>query len=330
MNEPAYIAGVLLEVKILSRESVKFRTSIGGQALMEGILMRGVDKQAIVVRKPDGELESRVEPIRALRQKYPILGWPFIRGSVNFVETLVNGVKALMYSAEFLPEEEVEEPSKVDKWFEKHLSGEKAEKAIIGFSVFMGIIISVGLFFLLPTIIAGFFAKYVESRILRNLIEGVIRIVIFLAYIILSSRVKEIKRVWMYHGAEHKTIFCYEKGLELTVENARTQPRLHPRCGTSFLFIVMIVSILVTSVVSWSTVWLRMLIRIALLPVIVGISFELIKYAGRHDNILTTVLSAPGKALQLVTTAEPDDSMLEVAIESLKLVLPDEEGTDRW
>ena len=243
---------------------------------------------------------------------------------------MVHGVRALTYSAGFLPDEEVEEPSKLDKWIEKHLGGEKAEKFLTGFSVFLGLVLAVGLFFLLPTVIAGLFSGFVTSRVLRNLIEGVIRIVIFLAYIILASRMKEIKRVWMYHGAEHKTIFCYEKGKELTVENARGQSRLHPRCGTSFLFIVMIVSILVTSVVSWSNVWIRLVLRIALLPVIMGISYELIKYAGRHDNVLTKILSAPGKALQLVTTAEPDDSMLEVAIESLKLVLPDEAGTDKW
>lgn len=318
------------EATTLSKEKVKFCTSIGGQALMEGILMRGVDREAIVVRKPDGTLEKKVEPLNPLRKRYPILGWPLVRGCVNFVESMVHGVKALMYSAEFLPEEEIEEPSKLDLWFEKHLSGEKAEKAVIGFSVFLGIILAVGLFFMLPTIITGLFAKYVKSRILRNLIEGVIRIAIFLIYIVLASKMKEIKRVWMYHGAEHKTIFCYEKGLELTPANARLQSRFHPRCGTSFLFIVMIVSILVTSVVSWSNVWIRMILRIALLPVIVGISYEIIKYAGRHDNPLTAVLSAPGKALQHVTTAEPDDSMLEVAIEALKLVLPDEKGADKW
>ena len=179
-------------------------------------------------------------------------------------------------------------------------------------------------------VLAGLFAKFVKSRILRNLIEGVIRIVIFLTYIILASKMKEIKRVWMYHGAEHKTIFCYEKGLPLTPENAMAQSRFHPRCGTSFLFLVMIVSILVTSVVSWTNVWIRLLLRIALLPVIVGISYELIKYAGRHDNVLTAVLSAPGKALQRVTTAEPDESMLEVAIAALKEVIPEETGRDKW
>lgn len=314
----------------MSKDNVKFRTSIGGQALMEGILMRGPDKQAIVVRKPDGELETKVEPVKALRQKFPILGWPFIRGSVNFVETMVNGVKALTYSASFLPEEETEDPSKLDLWLDKHLGGEKAEKAVIGVSVFLGIILAVGLFFLLPTVLAGLFAKFVKSRILRNLIEGVIRIVIFLAYIILASKMKEIKRVWMYHGAEHKTIFCYEKGLPLTPENAMAQSRFHPRCGTSFLFLVMIVSILVTSVVSWTNVWIRLILRIALLPVIVGISYELIKYAGRHDNVLTAVLSAPGKALQRVTTAEPDESMLEVAIAALREVIPEEAGRDKW
>ena len=313
----------------MSKEQVKFCTSIGGQALMEGILMRGPDKQAIVVRKPDGELETKVEPVKALRQKYPILGWPLIRGPVNFVETMVNGMRAMTYSIEFMPDEEIEEPDKLDLWLQKHFSGEKAEKAVIGVSGFLGILLAIGLFFMLPTILTGLVADLVPN-FLRNIIEGAVRIVIFLIYIILASKMKEIKRVWQYHGAEHKTIFCYEKGLELTVENCRVQPRLHPRCGTSFLFIVMIVSILVFSVVTWSNVWIRLILRLVLLPVVIGISYELIKYAGRHDNIITTILSAPGRALQLVTTAEPDDSMLEVAIESLKLVIPEEQGTDKW
>ncbi len=312
------------------KNDVKFRTSIGGQALMEGILMRGPEKQAIVVRKPDGELVSRVEQVNSLKDRYPILGLPLIRGTVNFISSMVNGVKAISYSAEFLPEEEQGEPDKLDLWLEKHLSGEAAEKAIIGVSVALGIVLSVGLFILLPTVLAGLVARWVGSGLLRNLIEGVLRIAIFLTYIVLASKMKEIKRVWMYHGAEHKTIFCYEKGLPLTVENCRAQPRLHPRCGTSFLFIVMIVSILVFAVVTWSNIWLRMALRILLLPIVVGISYEIIKYAGRHDNWLTAILSAPGKALQLVTTAEPDDSMLETAIEALRQVIPEEEGKDRW
>lgn len=307
-----------------------FRTSIGGQALMEGILMRGPTKQAIVVRKPDGELEEKVEELHPVRKKYPILGLPFIRGTVNFIETMVDGVKALTYSASFLPEDEQEEPDKLDLWIEKHFPEEKAEKLIIGLSVALGIMLSVGLFILLPTILAGLFSKFIGNGILRNVIEGVLRIAIFLLYMWLVSKMKEIKRIWQYHGAEHKTIHCYEHGLPLTVENARVQTRLHPRCGTSFMFIVMIISILVFSLVKWSNVWMRMLMRIVLLPVVVGISYEIIKYAGRHDNWLTAILSAPGKALQHLTTAEPDDSMLECAIRSLELVIPEEAGSDKW
>ncbi|MBQ2231731.1 MAG: DUF1385 domain-containing protein [Oscillospiraceae bacterium] len=307
-----------------------FKTSIGGQALMEGILMRGPEKEAIVVRKPDGTLEEKVESVTSPKDKFAPFGWPIIRGSVNFVDTMIKGVKALTYSASFLPEEEDAEPDKVDKWIEKHFTAEKAQKIIIGVSVVIGLVVSVGLFILLPTILAGLFYNAVESRILRNLIEGVIRIVIFLLYMILASKMKEIKRVWMYHGAEHKTIFCYEAGLPLTVENAKIQPRLHPRCGTSFMIIVMVVSILVFSVVNVESVWLRMALRLALLPVTVGISYELIKYAGRHDNWFTRIISAPGKALQLITTKEPDDDMLEVAIRSLELVKPEVAGSDAW
>ncbi len=306
-----------------------FKTSIGGQALMEGILMRGPEKEAIVVRKPDGTLEEKVESVTSPKDKFSPFGWPIIRGSVNFVDTMIKGVKALTYSASFLPEEEAE-PDKVDKWIEKHFTAEKAQKIIIGVSVVIGLVVSVGLFILLPTILAGLFYNAMESRILRNLIEGVIRIVIFLLYMILASKMKEIKRVWMYHGAEHKTIFCYEAGLPLTVENAKIQPRLHPRCGTSFMIIVMVVSILVFSVVNVESVWLRMALRLALLPVTVGISYELIKYAGRHDNWFTRIISAPGKALQLITTKEPDDDMLEVAIRSLELVKPEVAGSDAW
>ena len=312
-------------------KSCAFKTSIGGQALMEGILMRGPEKQAIVIRKPDGTLEEKVESYSLPKDKYPILGLPIIRGAVNFVDTMIKGVKAMMYSAEFLPEEEQGEPDKLDLWIQKHFPEDKAQKVIVGVAVALGIALSVGLFILLPTILAGLVAPFVGNGILRNLIEGLFRIVIFLSYLILVSRMKEIKRVWMYHGAEHKTIFCYEAGLPLTVENARKQPRLHPRCGTSFLLIVMVVSILVFSLVRWSNVWVRMLMRILLLPLTVGISYEIIKYAGRHDNVLTRIISAPGKALQLITTAEPDDSMLEVAIRSLELVRPEERGAgDSW
>lgn len=314
----------------MSEKQCAFRTSIGGQALMEGILMRGPDKEAVVVRKPDGELEEKVEPVTSPKDKYPILGWPIIRGTVNFIDTMIKGTKALMYSASFVPEEEQGEPDKLDKWLEEHLPADKAQKAIVTIAVVFGIAMSVGLFILLPTVLAGLVAPFIGNGILRNLAEGLIRIVIFLGYMLLTSRMKEIRRVWMYHGAEHKTIFCYEAGLPLTVENCRKQSRQHPRCGTSFIFIVMMVSILVFSVVRWSNVWVRMGMRLLLLPVTVGISYEIIKYAGRHDNLFTRIVSAPGKALQLITTQEPDDDMLKVAIRAMELVIPEEKGKDTW
>lgn len=318
-------------MKEQKQNDVQFRTSIGGQALIEGIMMRGPKKQAIVVRKPDGELVTKVDELHFIKDKYPVLGWPVIRGVAAFLGSMINGVKALMYSAEFMPEDEQEaQESKLDKWINEHFSGETAQKLIIALSVVLGIGLAIVLFMLLPTVLTGIFARFIKSTILCNLIEGIIRIIIFLGYMVLATKLDEIKRVWRYHGAEHKTIFCYEKGLELTVENCREQSRLHPRCGTSFLFIVMIVSILVFAVVRWSNVWIRMLLRLVLLPVVVGISYEIIKYAGRHDNTFTRIISAPGKALQRLTTAEPDDSMLEVAIEALKQVLPDKTGEDEW
>jgi len=313
-----------------NKENTKFRTTIGGQALIEGVMMRGPKKQAIVVRT-DGGLVTKVEDIKLLKDRYPIVGWPFIRGVVNFGSSMVNGVRALMFSAEQMPEDQREEPSKLDRWIEARVGGEKAEKMIIALAVVIGIALSVGLFILLPTLLAGFFDRFVHNAIARNLIEGVLRIIIFLCYLWLATKAKEIKRVWAYHGAEHKAIFTYEKGLDLTVENARGQSRLHPRCGTSFLFIVMIVSILVFSPATWSNAAFRMLLRLLLLPVVVGVSYELLRLAGRYDNLLTRILSAPGRALQRLTTAEPDDAMLEVALEALKLVLPEKQGEeDKW
>ena len=307
-----------------------FRTSIGGQALIEGIMMQGPKKRAIVVRGENG-LVVKEEEIKFIKDKYPILGWPLVRGCVNFLSSMSNGVRALMFSAEQMPLEEQEaQESKIDKWINEHFSGEKAEKLMIGVAMVIGIGLAVVLFMLLPTLIAGVFTSFIKSRILMNLIEGVIRIAIFLTYIWLATRMKDIHRVFEYHGAEHKTIFCYEAGLPLTVENVRPQPRNHPRCGTSFLFIVMIVSIIVFSVVSWSNPLIRLLLRLVLLPVVVSISYELIRWAGRHDNIISKILSAPGKALQRLTVFEPDDGMIEVAIEAMKLVIPEEKGTDEW
>lgn len=312
-----------------------FRTTIGGQALIEGIMMLGPDKKAIVVRKPDGELEVKEEPRKLIKDKCPILGWPLIRGVVNFGSSLINGVRALFYSADFYPEDdEPEEPSKFDLWLEKHLGSEKAASVIMGFAAVLGILFSVGLFFLLPTFIAGFFDRFITTPIVHNLIEGVIRIVVFLLYLFLCSRMKDMKRVFSYHGAEHKTIFCYEAGLPLTVENVRTQPRHHPRCGTSFLFVVIVVSILCSSVVftyvEWTNLWVRMGLHLLLLPVVVAISYEFNRLVGRHDNALTRILTKPGLWMQNFTTFEPDDSMIEVGIEALKRVIPEEKGKDTW
>ncbi len=292
--------------------------------------MRGPKKQAIVVRGKDG-LVIKEEELKLVKDRYPILGVPFIRGIVNFLSSMANGVRALMFSAEQMPEELQEEgESKLDKWIESHFSSETAEKLIVIIAMVFGIGFSVLLFMLLPTLIAGLFNSLIESRIIKNLIEGAIRIIIFLSYIWLATRIKDIHRVFEYHGAEHKTIHCYEKGLELTVENVRPQPRQHPRCGTSFIFIVMIISILVFSVISWSNAIIRMLLRLALLPVVVGISYEIIRWAGRHDNWLSAILSAPGKALQHLTVFEPDDEMIECAIKAMELVIPEEKDSDRW
>lgn len=306
-----------------------FRTSIGGQALIEGILMRGPTKEAIVVRTSDG-LVAKVSEPHFVREKYKILGWPFLRGIIIFIESMVYGMKALTYSASLMPEEEQEQPSKFDKWVEDKLGSEKTEKVLIGLAVVLGVCLSVGLFVLLPTILAGFVTNLTDSSILRNLTEGALRLIIFLLYMYFCTKSPDLKRVFRYHGAEHKSIFCYEKGLPLTVENVRPQSRFHPRCGTSFLFIVMIISIFVFSFLSWNNVFLRMIFRILLLPVVMGISYEIIHWAGKHDNWLSRGLSAPGRALQRLTTAEPDDGMIECAIEALKLVVPEKKGQDQW
>ena len=307
----------------------KFKTLIGGQALIEGILMQGPDKRAIVVRGPEG-LVQKVEPIK---KKTGILTWPLIRGVVNFGSSMVNGVKALMYSADFFPEAEGE-PSKFETWLEKKLGSEKLQKVVVYLSVVLGVALSVGLFILLPTLLASFIPGLKERAVLRSLIEGVFRILIFLGYMIMISKTPDMKRVFSYHGAEHKTIRCYEAQLPLTVENVRPQTRLHPRCGTSFLFVVVIISILVSSVFSaiWpiSNMLLRLCSRLLMLPLIVAISYEFNRMVGRHDNWLTRALSAPGMWFQYFTTNEPDDSMIEVAIKALELVIPEEKGSDRW
>ena len=314
---------------IFGSSSKEFKTSVGGQALIEGIMMRGPKRLSIVVRTKE-ELLEKTEDIIPLKDKYPILGFVFIRGVVNFVTSMKVGMKAIMYSADKMPEEEQEAPTKFDLWIEKKLGNEKAEKVIITIAVIMGIAFSIGLFMLLPTLLAGLFSEYIENVIFRNLLEGLLRITIFLTYLWITTKVSTIKRVWAYHGAEHKAIYCYEKNLPLTVENIKSQSSLHPRCGTSFLFIVMIVSILVFSLTTWNNLLIRFVLRLALLPVVVAISFEIIKLAGRYDNILTRIISAPGKALQRLTTREPDDEMIEVAKRAIELVIPEDEKEAAW
>ena len=314
--------------------SKTFKTSIGGQALIEGIMMVGPEKTAIVVRAPEeeGGMAVKLEENKALKDKYPILGLPFLRGAVGFGSTMVKGVRALMFSADYYPEEEgeEEEPSKFDAWLEKKLGSEKAMNVIIYIAAIVGIAFSVGLFFVLPTLLGGFLFKGITQFWLRNLLEGLLRIGIFLVYLALCSRMKDMRRVFSYHGAEHKTIACYESGKDLTVENVRTCKRFHPRCGTSFLFVVMVVSILIFTVVRVESTWLRLLLRLALLPVIVGITYEINRLVGRYDNVLTRLISAPGMWLQNFTTNEPDDSMIEVGIKAFLLVMPEEKGSDAW
>ncbi len=309
--------------------SCGFRTTIGGQALIEGILMRGVDKQSIVIRGTDG-LITKVEPIKAPKDKHPILGWPFLRGVVNFIDSMVQGMKALTYSAEMAPEEYQGEPDKLDLWIEKTFGSEKGQKLIIGVAMVLGVALAMGLFVFLPTLLVGFLGLSEDQYVLRSILEGVVKIVVFLVYLFACSRMGEIKRLFAYHGAEHKTIFCYEHGKELTVENVRPEGRLHPRCGTSFLFVVILISILVWCFIRVSNTWLRMLVKLCILPVIMSVTYELNRWIGRHDNALTRILSWPGRQMQRITTNEPDDGMIEVAITALKLVIPDEKGSDAW
>ena len=279
-----------------SRE--KFKTMIGGQALIEGILMQGPEKRAIVVRSPEGLVE-KVEP---LKKKSGWMTWPLIRGVVNFGSSMYGGVKALMYSAEFFPEEENAEPSRFEKWFEGKFGSEKLEKAVVTLSMVLGVGFSVVLFFLLPTLIGGFFDRWIGNAVVRSLIEGVVRVIIFLGYMIGVSQMKDMKRVFSYHGAEHKTIRCYEAKLPLTVENARQMTRLHPRCGTSFLFVVVILSFLISAI--FSAIWPvdNMLGRLGLtllrLPLIVAIAYEFNRLVGRRESKLTRCLSKPGMWLQ--------------------------------
>ena len=308
----------------------KFKTLIGGQALIEGILMRGPEKQAIVVRSPDG-LVKKVEDLKLTKKRSKILTWPLIRGVVNFGSSMVNGVKALLFSADYFPDDtEEQEPSRFEKWVERKFGSEKLEQFVIYSAVVLGLAFSIGLFFLLPTLISGLIPGLHENYLARNLTEGALKIVLFMGYMILVSRMKDMKRVFSYHGAEHKTIRCYEARLPLTVENVRPMTRFHPRCGTSFLLVVVCISILCGALIQVGNTLARMGLHLLMLPVIVAVSYEMNRFVGRHDNAFTRALTKPGMWMQNFTTNEPDDSMIEVAIEALNAVIPEEEGADQW
>ena len=310
-------------------KSCNFKTSIGGQALIEGILMRGPKKQAIVCRTADGLVE-KIEDLKFIKDRYPILGWPLIRGCAIFLSSMINGMQALTYSASLVPLEEQGEPDKLDQWIEKHFSEEKAKDIIIGVAVVLGIALSLFLFIFLPALIVSLIKPLTESLFVRNIAEGLTRVIILLAYMKAVTFTPDVKRLFSYHGAEHKTIFCYEHGKPLTVENVRPESRFHPRCGTSFLLVVVLVSILVNATVRVANPFARVGVHLLLLPVVVGISYEINRWCGLHDNTLSAILSAPGKWLQRITTNEPDDSMIECAIRAMELVIPEEKGSDAW
>ncbi len=327
------------------------KTSIGGQAVIEGVMMRGPKKIATAVRKPNGEIIIDEQELGKVR-KGKFVKLPIIRGCVNFIDSMIIGVKALMFSAQFFDIDEngdaiAQEPSKFEAWLEKKFDSEKATNTIIYTSVVLSLLLSIAMFMWLPALLTGFLKNVISSDGILTTIEGGLRILIFIIYLFLVSRMNDIKRVFMYHGAEHKSIFCYEKGLELTVENVKKQSRLHPRCGTSFLLIVMIISIIIYRFIPWdqeslmaipligklasfSDEIVRLVLRLLLLPVVAGISYEIIKFAGRHDNAFTRAISMPGMWFQQITTNEPDDSQIEVAISAIKAVIPDSKEDDKW
>ncbi len=300
--------------------------TVGGQAVLEGVMMKGKTVYAIAVRREDGTINLSRRGFSSVRSKHKILNLPIVRGIVGFVESMILNFKTLGYSAEQYGLEETEPESKFDKWISDHF-GEKLMSVIMGISTVLGVVLALGLFILLPSVITKGIERLfrIELGFFRNVVEGLIKIAIFIAYLLLVSLMKDIRRTFEYHGAEHKSIFCYESGEELTVENVKKQCRFHPRCGTSFIFVILIISIFIHSLpfVPWSNVFLRMLTNLLLIPLIVGIGFEFIMFAGKHDNVVTRILSAPGLWMQRITTREPDASQIEVAVLSLKAALPD-------
>ena len=290
---------------------------IGGQAVIEGVMMKNMDRYAVSVRKPDGKIETKVEECVSFAEKHPLFKLPILRGMVNFLESMVIGMQTLNYSASFYEDEEEQTEGKTEQFLEK-LLGEKAEKVIMGIVLVFSLAISIGLFMILPYIASEAAGKLIHNEYGILLMEGVIRIAIFLGYIVLISQMEDIKRVFMYHGAEHKTINCLEAGVELTPENVDNYSRLHKRCGTSFIFIVMIISMVFFFFIRVDTIWLRIVLRLLFLPLVAGVSYEFIRLAGSSDHPLVQIFSKPGLALQRLTTKEPDHSMIEVAIAAVE------------
>ena len=310
------------------------RVSVGGQALIEGILMKGPKCSAMALRLPDGTIEVEEKKMTSLRDKNKFFAFPIVRGVVSFVESMIEGYKALMESAEKVSfdeiknDDDIENMSKVDRWITEHF-GEKMMTVISVISMVLGIGIAFALFFYLPTLAADLLNKVTDGAItnFRVLLESFFRIIIFVLYMVLVSQMKDIKRMFMYHGAEHKSIFCFEAGKELTVENVREMSRLHPRCGTSFMFVMILISMILSSVINLAFPNLRdiiplwMAVKILLLPLVMGLGFEFIKFAGSHDNLFVKIVSAPGLWMQRITTNEPTDDIIEVGIAALKAAL---------
>ena len=291
---------------------------VGGQAVIEGVMMQSKDKRAIAVRQSNGKITLKKNNIKSWINEKKIDKIPFVRGSFILIETMIEGIKSLNFSSEFFMDDEEEDA--FDRFIKK-IFKDKANDVIITISLVLSLLLSVGIFILIPTAIGGIFSKIINNKFILNLIEGIIRISILFAYIVIISKNSDIKRVFEYHGAEHKSIHCYESGLELTVENARTFTTLHPRCGTNFLFIVMATSIILFSFFGWPNPLVRIAMRILFIPIVAGISYEIIKFLGKYNNKFTKVVAYPGMMLQKFTTKEPDDEQLEVALTALKAVI---------
>lgn len=314
------------------KQSSTYRSKIGGQALIDGIMMRGVEKSAMACRMPDGTIYREVWDTNPSKKKPVWRKIPIVRGCISFVQSILSGYRCMMKSAELtsdLEEEEEEETGRVTQWILDHFGDKLIHGATVVGTV-LGVVLAVVLFMYLPSLAVMGLNQLVDLGCWKAVVEGGIKILILVGYLFLVGLIGEIKKTYRYHGAEHKTIFCLENGLPLTVENIRKQRRFHPRCGTSFLILTLLVSILVSSLVTWDTLWLRVVLKILVLPIIMGISFELIQFAGRHDNLLTKIISAPGLWLQRLTVLEPDDGMIECAIEAITPCIPEDREKDQW